>query len=166
MSSRHPGHIAEYLRGQARAAATALILAGGAPVIAPGTAGAALTDAIDIIAVFDGGGAVLAVGRQVDIVVDLACTIEAWAMVADLSTTSRVDVWRDAFAAYPPVAGDSMPGAAADRPQITAGLAARSDIVTAWDRVIIDAGDVLRFNLDTNNNATRITVALKARRAT
>jgi hypothetical protein len=153
------------IRRGARLAETNVIVAGGEPVIAPGTGGAAATDVLSIEAIFDGGGSVISLNKKCDVVVDAACTIEGWTVVADVSTTSRVDVWRDAIANYPPVAGDSMPGAAANRPQLAAALAAHSDILTAWSRVIVDAGDVLRFNVDTNDLATRLTVALKARRA-
>ncbi|HEV8654486.1 MAG TPA: hypothetical protein VGR85_03120 [Candidatus Limnocylindria bacterium] len=152
------------LRRRARVATTETILAGGLPSITPGTGGAEVTDVLGIIAVFDGGGTPVPVGKQVDVPVDAACTLEAWTIVCDASSTTRVDVWRDALGAYPPTAADSMPGAAADRPQTVAASSAR-DLVTDWDRVIVDAGDVLRFNVDTNNNAARITVALKARRA-
>jgi hypothetical protein len=165
VSSRHPDILAELLRRRARVATTETILAGGLPSITPGTGGAEVTDVLTILAVFYGGAAPIIAGMQVDVVVDAACTLEGWTIVSDVSTTSRVDVWRDALGAYPPTAGDSMPGATTDRPQLVAALSAR-DLVTDWDRVIVEAGDVLRFNVDTNNNAARLAVALKARRAT
>ncbi len=164
MSSRHPNHLAEMIRQRTRVADTQLALAGGAPVIDPGTGGAVITDVLTILAVFDGGGTVISADRRIDVVVDAACTIEAWTMLADVSTTARIDIWRDVVGAFPPTSGDSMPGAIADRPQLAAGLSARDDVL-GWDRVIVDAGDILRFNVDTNNNATRLSIALKARRA-
>jgi hypothetical protein len=118
---------------------------------------------VDIVFVLDGGGTTITAGVKTDLRIDFRCVVTSWTLLLDQSATIRVDVWRDSYGNYPPVAGDSMPGAAGDRPQ-TVAAAKGSGSATAWDFTTIVAGDTLRLNVDLNDAATRATLVLKARR--
>jgi len=128
-------------------------------VLVPGGTTSAAQQFVDIVFVFDGA----TIGKQLDVRIDFNCIVTAWTLLLDAVATVRIDVWRDAFANYPPTVGDSMPGADADKPQTTAAASA-SDEVATWDEDSIAAGDVLRANIDTNGGASRATLCLKARR--
>src|SRR5262245_3148914 len=68
-----------------------------------------LTDVMaGVIVVFDGSGAVLTVGKEVDIPVPFACTIHKASMYADQNGSLVIDVYKDTHGNFPPTAGDSI----------------------------------------------------------
>jgi len=108
--------------------------------------------------IIDGGGAAVTTGIKGDIEIPFACTISQVTLLADQSTTTTIDIWKDAYANFPPTDADSITAAAV--PGITAGLKDQDATLTAWT-TSITAGDILRFNVDANDNAERVTLSLK-----
>jgi len=125
----------------------------GASSVAVSTA--VITKAIGLT--IDGGGAPITTGIKADIPVPFACTITGARMLADTSTTSVIDIWKDTYANYPPDNADSITAAAP--PTITAAVKSDDTTLTGWT-LSVSAGDTLRFNVDSNNNATRINLTL------
>lgn len=117
----------------------------------------------NLIVVIDGGGVIITTGIKVDLVVDFACVVTDWTLLLDVADTFRIDVWKDLYANYPPVVGDSMPGADGNKPQTGAVVKASGGVV-GWTTAVLAAGDTLRFNVDVSATATRATLALKVRR--
>jgi len=111
----------------------------------------------------DGGGSEIADGVKGDMLVDFACTINAWTLLADASGAIKVDIWRDTYANYPPTDADSLTNA--HEPEIAAsGVNAQDTSLGDWTSTAIVAGDILRFNVDSATTITRCLVALKVTR--
>jgi hypothetical protein len=107
----------------------------------------------------DGGGSVITTGAKGFIEIPFDCTINRWTMVSDQSCTATMDVNRQTFAAFdgsPPsiVGGSSVP-------TITAALKGQDTDISDWTSVLVTDGDILGFDVDSNDNATRITIALQ-----
>lgn len=68
-----------------------------------------------------------------------------------------VDIWKAAYAAYPPTIADTITAAA--KPTISSGVKYDDATLTGWD-VDIAAGDTLIFNLDSSSVFTSIFVFL------
>jgi hypothetical protein len=114
-----------------------------------------------IIAVLDGGGAALTTGIKLDLEIPFACTVTAWRIVADQSGSIVVDVWKDTYANFPPVVGDSITGS--EKPTLSSQTKNEDTNLTTWTTAI-SAGDWLRFNIDSVSTVTRVTLVLTARR--
>lgn len=69
-----------------------------------------------------------------------------------------VDVWKAAFAAYPPTVADTITAAA--KPTIVAGIKYVDTVLTGWTTTV-NAGDVLAFHLDSTSTFTQISVILE-----
>ena len=108
--------------------------------------------------VIDGGGSAITTGIKGDIEIPFACTINQVTLLADQSTTTTIDIWKDTYANYPADDSDSITAAAV--PTITAALKSQDSTLTGWT-TSVSTGDCLRFNVDANDNATRVTISLK-----
>lgn len=135
------------------------LIAGPGPSFAPVFA----AQYADILIVFDGSGALIAVGPKMDITIDFACAVIGWTMFAEAAVTARIDLWKTTYAGAPPTVANTMPGANANKPQLAAAQKATGG-VPGWTVAAIDAGEVIRVNLDTNNTGQRMSLSLKVRR--
>lgn len=113
--------------------------------------------------VIDGGGAAITTGVKGDLEIPFACTITRVTITSDTSCTAVVDIWKDTYANFPPTDADSITASAV--PTITTSTKNQDATLTGWTTAIT-AGDILRFNVDSNNNATRILISLKYTRTT
>lgn len=104
----------------------------------------------------DGGGSAITTGVKADVYVPYACTITAVTILADLSGSVVVDIWKDTYANYPPVVGDSITASA--KPTVTTGKS-QDTTLTGWT-TSISAGDSLRFNIDSAATVTRLAMTL------
>lgn len=114
-----------------------------------------------IIAVLDGGDADLTTGPKLDLTINFAAQIESWTMFCQPSGSVVVDVWKDSYANYPPVVGDSITASA--KPTISSGIKGTGS-PTGWNGTI-NPGDVLRFNVDSASSVVRVTLALNVVRS-
>lgn len=108
--------------------------------------------------IVNGGGSEIAVGIHGDIRVDYACTIVAVTMLADQSGSIVVDIWKQAYADYPPENANSITAAAV--PTINADTDSEDDTLAGWTTAI-SAGDTLRYNVDSVTDLERVTVSLE-----
>lgn len=111
--------------------------------------------------VFDGGGVVLGTGIKGDLSVPFACTILSARLVADQVGSIVVDIWKDTFANYPPTVADTITAAA--KPTLSAAIKSEDLTLAGWTTTI-NAGDMLRFNIDSVATITRATLALRIRK--
>jgi hypothetical protein len=111
--------------------------------------------------VIDGGGATIATGVKGDLEIPFPCAIQGWTLVADQSGSIVVDVWKDGYANFPPVVGDSITASA--KPTISAATKGQSSTLTGWTTSIA-AGDILRFNVDSVTTIQRATLSLKVKK--
>lgn len=115
----------------------------------------------------DGGGAAITTGVKGYLFVDVACTINQVTMLADQTGSITVDIWKCTYAQFDagsthPVVGDSI--TASDTPTITSAVKMQDSTLTGWNTAI-SAGSVLAFNIKTNANVQRVTIALKTTRS-
>jgi hypothetical protein len=90
--------------------------------------------------------------------IPFACTITGWTLLADVSGSIVFDVWKDTYANYPPVVGDSITASA--KPTISSAIKNQSTTLTGWT-ISVTAGDILAFNVDSVSTIKKISMNLK-----
>jgi hypothetical protein len=115
----------------------------------------------DIRVTIHGNAAPVGTGVQADIQVNYDCIIQEVTVLADQSTTTVLDLWKDTYANFPPLVADTITASA--KPTMTAAEKATDATLTGWTKQIT-AGDIIRVNVDSNDNAERIELILKVAR--
>lgn len=118
-------------------------------------------DLLSISMIFDGGGSVVTTGIKGDIEVPFACTIMQATLAADQTGSIVIDIWKDSYANYPAVVGDSITASA--KPTLSSALKSQDSTLTGWTTAIA-AGDILRFNVDSAATVTRVLLSLKVKK--
>lgn len=106
---------------------------------------------------FEGGGAVLAVGAKARLYCAYACTITAVTVLLDQAGSVVIDLWKDTYANYPAVVGDSITASA--KPTVSAALKSQDATLTGWNKTVA-AGDTLVANIDSITSATHAQLIL------
>lgn len=111
--------------------------------------------------VVDGQGNVIPAGLlKPNLVVPYNCTITSWVVLADVAGTITFDIWKDTYANFPPVVGDSLPSVG-DKPSISSsGVKATGSSFSGWTDLTLDVGDILRFYVDACTVITQATLDL------
>ncbi len=107
--------------------------------------------------IIDGGGAAIGTGVKGDLEIPFACTITRASLLGDQSGSIVVDIWADTYANFPPTVADTITASA--KPTISSATKSQDTTLTGWDTTL-DAGSVLRFNVDSCTTTTRCTVSL------
>lgn len=108
--------------------------------------------------VIDGNGAVPATGVKGYWRAPYAGTIVKVTILADVSGSAVVDVWRDTYANYPPTVLDTITASA--KPTLSSAIKNEDSTLTGWS-TSVTLGDVFGFNLDSVTTCTRITVEIE-----
>jgi hypothetical protein len=106
---------------------------------------------------FDGGGSAIVAPITRYLYMPFNATITGYALLADVSGSVTVDVWKEPVSGYPPLVANSITGG---NPMTLAS--AQSGVVTnipSWTTTIL-AGDVLAFNLSANTSIKTLTAQL------
>lgn len=99
-----------------------------------------------IILTLSGNGSVLTTGLKYGVQIPYAGTITGWTLVGeDASGSIVLDLWKDSYANFPPVVGDSITASA--KPTISAARKATSSTLTGWTTSFA-AGDWVYVNVD------------------
>jgi hypothetical protein len=109
----------------------------------------------------DGAGSAITTGTKGYLYVPYACTITVAELVADVSGSIVIDVWKDTAANFPPTDADSITASAP--PTLSSAQRSSDSTLTGWT-VSLAAGDYLGFNVDSAATVTRVTLALKVTR--
>lgn len=112
--------------------------------------------------IIDGAGSAIAIGEKGHLEIPFACTIQRVTMLADVSGSIVVDIWKDTYANFPPDNADSITAAAP--PTITTAQKSQDSTLTDWTTAIA-AGDILAFNVDSCTTIKRVTISLKVERS-
>jgi hypothetical protein len=115
-----------------------------------------------IEAVIDNGGTPILAGAKIDLEIPFACTITSSKMFFDTTSETKVDIWVDTYANFPPTIADTI---IATDLFTTVGATATKFTATLdhWDTALV-AGDIVRFNVESNTLATRILISLSITR--
>lgn len=108
--------------------------------------------------IIDGGGSVITTGVKGALEIPFACTINRWTLLADQSGSIVVNIWKQAYADYPPEVGQKITGDLP--PTISGAFMGQSATLTGWTTAIA-AGDCLMFNVDSIATLTWVTLSLK-----
>jgi hypothetical protein len=114
-----------------------------------------LSSAVSLIV--DGSGALFSNGVKGYLQIPFAAQITAVTLLADVTGSVVVDVWKDTYSNFPPTAADSICGAS--KPTITAGTKYTDSTLTGWTTTI-NAGDIIAFAIDSVASITRLTISL------
>jgi hypothetical protein len=125
-------------------------------------AGGGFAAVVEIPYVIDGGDSAIATGIRGDLPIAFNCIITEWTLVADVSGSIVIDVWKDSYGNYPPTVADTLIGAGT-KPTISASTKGQSSSMTGWTTTLT-AGDTLRFNVDSCATIKRVTLVLKCTR--
>jgi hypothetical protein len=115
-----------------------------------------------IIYVMDGGSSVLTPGVKGDLEIPFACIINQATMLADQTGSIAIDVWRAGYSSYPPTVANTIVGG--NPPTIIADVKSKDTTLTGWSPAI-NAGDTLRFNINSVSSIKRVTLSLTVDRA-
>lgn len=110
-----------------------------------------------LLVVVDGLGNPIATGVKGDSVIDFQAVIKGWTLVADVTGDVEIDIWKSDFASFPPTSGGSITGT--NPPTLIGQSSARDTVLDGWTTTV-NAGDVLRFNVDSASAVTQVTLAL------
>lgn len=108
----------------------------------------------------DGGGVAITTGVKGYIPVPYSGTITAWTLIADVSGSIVIDVWKDTYANYPPTVADTIAGS--EKPTLSSAQKNQDTSLTTWTTTVT-AGDILGFNVDSASTVTNVTLLLSLR---
>lgn len=108
--------------------------------------------------VIDGGGSAITTGFKGFAMVPFDCTVVGVDVLANVSGSLVVDIWRDSYANHPPVDADSITASAP--PTLSSAIKSRNDTLTGWTTQL-NEGDILGFNVDSAATVTSATVVLR-----
>lgn len=108
--------------------------------------------------IIDGGGIVITTGVKGFIEIPFACTILGWTLLANVSGSIVIDVWKDTYANFPPTILDTITGT--EKPTLVTVQKNQDTNLTTWI-TSISAGDILAFNVDSVDTIQRATLSLK-----
>lgn len=105
----------------------------------------------------DGGGSAIAANSTTWAQVPYSGTIVSWTLLADVSGSITLDVWKDTYTNYPPTVADTITASA--KPLISSATKNTSSTLTGWTTTVT-AGDVLKFNVDSCTTITKCVLEL------
>lgn len=114
-----------------------------------------------VVFVIEGLGDVIATGAKGSIPVEFDCDILQVTLLCEQTGSIVVDLFKDEFVNFPPDVSDSI--CASAKPTIVAGKTYKDSTLTGWTTAI-NAGDIIRFNVDSCTTVESCTVSLKVRR--
>lgn len=106
----------------------------------------------------DGGGSTITTGIKSDVYVPYSGTIQSVTLLADQSGSIVVDIWKAAYASFPPTVANTITASAL--PTITSAVKNQNTTLTGWTTTI-NAGDTLRFNVNSATSITKLNMVLK-----
>lgn len=107
--------------------------------------------------VINGNGAAITTGVVGDVELDFAATILRWTLLADRSGSIVTDIWKTAYAGFPPTVANTITGGSP--PTISSAQNAQSSTLSGWTTAIT-AGDTIRFNVSSASTVQKVTLAL------
>lgn len=116
--------------------------------------------AIEII--LGDGSNVLTTGFKGFIEAPFDFTIEAVTLVADVSGSCVIDIWKDTYANFPPTVADTITASA--KPTLSSAQKSQNTTLTGWTKTVTK-GDILGFNVDSASTVKQITISIRGKKA-
>lgn len=106
----------------------------------------------------DGSGSVITTGVKGYLYMPYACTITSVVMLADQTGSIVVDVWKVAYASFPPTIANTI--TASNIPTISSAQKSLDSTLTGWT-TSVSSGDTIGFNVNSATTITRLNMLLK-----
>lgn len=109
----------------------------------------------------NGGGSVLPTGVAGSSIIPYACTITDWTIISIDNTSGSivVDVWKKAYASYPPTVADTIAGS--EKPTISAAVKGQDLSLSTWTTAVT-AGDIIFYNIDSVTSLKLVQLSITA----
>lgn len=111
--------------------------------------------------IIDGGGSAITTGQKGHLEIPFKCEIQRVTLLADVSGSIVIDIWKDAYANFPPTVADTITASA--KPTLSSAQKYQDATLTDWTKTI-NVGDILAFNVDSAATITRVTLSLKVKK--
>jgi hypothetical protein len=105
----------------------------------------------------DGNSTPITAGLKGYMEIPFNCEIVSAILLADVSTNTVIDIWKDTYANYPPTVADTITAAA--KPTLSSAVQYKDTTLIGWTKTL-NQGEILGFNVDSNNNATKLNIIL------
>lgn len=106
----------------------------------------------------DGGGSAITTGVKGYITIPYDCTITGWDILADVSGSIVVDVWKDTYANFPPTVADTIAGS--EKPTLSSAVKNQDNSLSTWT-TSVSSGDIIGFNVDSASTLKRVNLTIK-----
>lgn len=107
------------------------------------------------------GVVVIPTGVKGFVRVPFACEIVRASLMADVSGSIVIDVWKDSWANFPPAVADTITASA--KPTLSSAQKAEDTTLTGWTKTLAE-GDVLGINVDSATTVKQVTLELRVKR--
>lgn len=114
-----------------------------------------------IIFIKDNRGSDFEAGVAGDIPIPYAATITGVFLYADQAGDLVLDLWKDSHANFPPTVADTITASA--KPTLNNAASYSDTTLTGWT-TSLSAGDILRVNIDSADDVSRFTLAIRIKR--
>jgi hypothetical protein len=111
-----------------------------------------------IVYVIDGGGSAITTGQKGHLEVPFNCTVNAWTIMADVSGSIVVDIWKTNYASFPPAVGNTIAGT--EKPTLSSQQKNQDLSLTSFS-TSLSKGDILAFNVDSASTVTRVVICFR-----
>lgn len=105
----------------------------------------------------DGAGNPITTGFKGFVTLPFNGVITRWDLVGDVAGDIVLDIWKDTYANFPPVVGDSITGT--EKPTL-AGVQKNQDTVLSTWSTAVAQGDIVGFNVDSVAVLTKVTLVI------
>ena len=110
----------------------------------------------------NGGGSTITTGYKSFTTVTFSGEILEYTVLADITGSIVIDVWKDSYGNFPLTTGDSI--CASSKPTLATGIKNTDSTLTSWTKTF-SVGDVFGFNVDSVSGVTNVNLTLKVRKA-
>lgn len=115
-------------------------------------------ETVGIAFVIDGGGSAITTGVKGYIPIPVGFTITQVTTLADQTGSIVIDIWKDSYANYPPVVGDSITASA--KPTLSSAIKDIDSTLTGWTTSVTDS-EILAFNVDSATTVELVTILIE-----
>lgn len=105
----------------------------------------------------NGGGTAITTGMKGYVTIPYNCNITGWTLIADVSGSIVVDLWKDTYTNYPPTVTDTITGT--EKPTLSSSIKNQDLSLTTWT-TSVTAGDIIAFNVDSASTVTSVNLTI------
>ena len=99
---------------------------------------------------------------QADVRVPFSCEIVGVTLLADVSGSIVIDIWKDTYANAPPTVADTITASA--KPTLSSAIKSEDTTLSGWTKTLTK-GDVLRYKVDSASSLASVMIHLQVEKA-